>query len=67
MSPALKRKREEVEELEASLDCIGRKCLKTVNKTNTPKLNPIATPPPKIATHFLPRVKPSTPKIGLLW
>lgn len=44
MSPALKRKREEVEEFEASLDCIGRKCLKTVNKTNTPKLNPIATP-----------------------
>ena len=27
MSPALKRKREEVEEFEASLDCIGRKCL----------------------------------------
>lgn len=38
MSPTLKRKREEVEEFEASLSCIGRICLKNVkNKTKHPK------------------------------
>lgn len=67
MSLVFKRKREEVEEFEVSLDCIGRKCFKIVNKINILKLNLIVIFLFKIVIYFFFRVKFSILKIGLLW